>query len=65
MTDITLSIPSELVETLINMLEFILFIAACMVKGAAMLWGICFVIWVACMALTVPYMTIKSILNKD
>ena len=65
MNDITLSIPAEFVETLISIIEFLLFIAACMIKGAAMLWGICFVIWIACMALTVPYMTIKSILNKD
>ena len=65
MNDVTLSIPAELVETLINMIDFTLFIAACMVKGAAALWGICFVIWIACMAVTVPYMTIKSILNKD
>ena len=65
MNDITLSIPAEFVETLISIIEFLLFNAACMIKGAAMLWGICFVIWIACMALTVPYMTIKSILNKD
>ena len=65
MNDITLSIPAEFVETLISIIEFLLFIAACMIKGAAMLWGICFVIWIACMALTVPYMTIKSLLTKD
>jgi hypothetical protein len=65
MNDITLSIPAEFVETLISIIEFLLFIAACMIKGAAMLWGICFVIWIACMALTVPYLTIKSLLTKD
>lgn len=67
MNDVTLSIPSELVETLINMLEFILFIAACMVKGAITLWVICFSLWIVGMLLTGTYMTIKSMLttNKD
>ena len=65
MNDITLSIPAEFVETLISIIEFLLFIAACMIKGAAMLWGIFFVLWIAFTALTVPYLTIKSLLTKD
>ena len=64
MNDITLSIPAELVETVVSIIDLMLFVAACMVKGAAMLWGICFVVWIACVAISIPYMTIKSIIKK-
>ena len=65
MNDITLTLPAELVETVVSIIDFILFVAACMIKGAITLWLICFTLWVVGMLLTGTYMTIKSILTKN
>ena len=65
MNDITLTLPAELLETIFNIVDCVLFMISCALKGALALWLICFTLWVACMALTVPYMTIKSILTKN
>ena len=65
MNDITLTLPAELVETVVNIVDFILFVAACMIKGAITLWVICFSLWIVGMLLTGTYMTIKSIFTKN
>jgi hypothetical protein len=64
MKDITLSIPAEIVETFFNFIDLILFATACTVKGAAMVWGICFILWVLALVIALPYGLIKSTINN-
>ena len=64
MKDITLSIPAEIVEAFFNFIDLILFVIACTIKGAAMVWGICFIIWVLALVIALPYGLIKSTINN-
>ena len=63
MNDITLTLPTELVEAVVSIIDFVLFVAACMIKGAITLWVVCFSLWIVGMLLTGAYMTIKSMLT--
>jgi hypothetical protein len=64
MKEITLSIPEEIVETFFNFIDLILFVMACTVKGAAMVWGICFILWVIALVITLPYVLIKAAIKN-
>ena len=65
METITLTLPTGLVEAIANIVDCVLFMITCMIKGALALWVICFSLWIVGLLLTGTYMTIKSILTTN
>ena len=65
MHTLTLTLPTGLVETIVNIVDFVLFIMTCMIKGAIALWVVCFSLWIVGLLITGAYMTIKSMLTTN
>jgi len=65
METLTLTAPTELVETAISAIQFVLFIITTTLQGMIALATVCFLCWAVFLSVTVPYMTIKSIFTKN
>ena len=65
MDTLTITIPAGLVDVIVSIIDFVLFVTTCMIKGGIALWAICFSLWLVGILLTVAYKTIKSLITTN
>ena len=65
MYTLTLTLTAGLVEAIVSILDCVLFVTTCMIKGAISLSVICFTLWIVGILLTVAYTTIKSLITTN
>ena len=65
MYTLTLTLTAGLVEAIFSIVDCVLFMIGCTIKGALVFWFICFLLWLVSILLTGAYKTIKSLITTN